>query len=837
MKPALEPKPAAEPRFQGGLARLLQRSERFPVLAIVIVSLTTVIISSYPIIFCGKSYVSPARGLPLVYDEGPPLPGMTGESTVNDHGSDSVVTQIWGVPMGLAESRSLLGQGELPLWNRYSFGGYTLIGQAISMIGDPLHLIVILGHSTAAAWDAKFLLAKFLFCVGFGLLIGRLLKSVALSQIFAALAGYCGAFFFINNHPSFFVLCYAPWILLSAVGWLDLGSRRWVWWALVWLLADFACFNAGHVELAVVLIGGLNLAALVFSLSQCRDFTAALRVFARTTVGSLFFIGLTAPVWLAFLASLPGSFSLHSEIRVNQLPFASLLGIFDDVFFRLPLKSDSFAAVAPGTSFLIAVGAFLALLQWRLLKDEPFFWINTIAIAFWGGCVFGWIPAPLLSAVPMLNRIGHTYTEFSFLLIIHLTIECAYGFKALARIANVNRLLPGMLAIAAILGAILLLFCFGITHRPVPWSYVACAAAGAFGAPILYVFLKCRTSPVPLYGCVLILALAFIPQFRFGLYNFGSTNFLMLPGPRVALAAPSPAIDEIKKDTSGAYRVVGVQRILYGDYAAAYGLEDIRSSAPLVNGELAKLIRTFPGVLTNEDWPIQIVDPVAAHPLLNLLNVKYLLTPARITVQEGLGFRLNADRDLGVLENLDVWPRAFFCDKVSTVSSTQEFIRQLSENRQKAFVAMTPEEIKRIPDMAYLQAVSNATVIPAAHYQLSANSTSFDIHAASAGVVSLTECQTADFQATANGFFEPIFTVNRAFKGIYLDKPGDYHIEFVYRPRYWRLSCALFWIACLGTAALVAGGARNWCVAGTAAGKAVPKNAAKPDSPPDTVNT
>jgi hypothetical protein len=47
-------------------------------------------------------------------------------------------------------------------------------------------------------------------------------------------------------------------------------------------------------------------------------------------------------------------------------------------------------------------------------------------------------------------------------------------------------------------------------------------------------------------------------------------------------------------------------------------------------------------------------------------------------------------------------------------------------------------------------------------------------------------------------------TVNRAFKGIYLDRPGDYHIQFTYRPRYWRLSCALFWIACSTVIVLLA---------------------------------
>jgi hypothetical protein len=48
---------------------------------------------------------------------------------------------------------------------------------------------------------------------------------------------------------------------------------------------------------------------------------------------------------------------------------------------------------------------------------------------------------------------------------------------------------------------------------------------------------------------------------------------------------------------------------------------------------------------------------------------------------------------------------------------------------------------------------------------------------------------------TANSERKEVLTVNRAFKGVYLDKPGDYHIEFIYRPRHWSLACLWFWIS------------------------------------------
>ena len=708
---------------------------------------------------------------------------------------------MWGIPAGFIESRSLLEQGELPLWNRYSHAGDTFIGQAISMLGDPLQLMVILGRGSAGAWDIKFLAAKFLFCAGFGLLILRLVDNRALSLIFAALAAYCGAFFYINDHPVFFVFAYAPWILLSALALLDLQAERPVRRGLVWLLVNFACFNAGDVEAAVVLIGGLNLAAVAYMLTLGRTITDRARVLGRLGVGTLLFIGLTAPVWISFLVSLEGSYSIHSEVRVVQLPLACLPGVFDDLFYLL-LRSDSFAAIAPGSSLLVLAGCILSALNWRQLKGESFFWVNSSAILLWGGCIFGWVPASVLAAVPLLNRIGHIYIDFSYLLVIHLTIQSAYGFQCLAKEENFRRSAVNFLWMILIFGGMVLAYCFRIGHRPIPWSYVLCAGAGAIGAPLLFSFLKSRPRPISAVGWVGIVVLGLAAQFRFGFYSSGKDDLLMLPGPRVVLNAPSPAVDKIKADKTGPFRVVGLRWNFFGDYSAVYGLEDIRSCAPLSNGEFIDLIRKFPGMSFSRDWVMGVADPVAAQALLNLLNVKYLLGAPAIGLQEGLDFWVTDRSDFGVLENLEVWPRAFFSDQVVSISSNGAFIKQLLENRKQPFIALTGDEIEKQPGLRQLETTKLATILPATNYQLLPNSTGFDIHAPSAGMVCLTEGQAKDFTATANREFKKVLTVNRAFKGIYLDQPGDYHIEFTYRPRHWRLACTLFEVAAAGSVAL-----------------------------------
>jgi hypothetical protein len=180
---------------------------------------------------------------------------------------------------------------------------------------------------------------------------------------------------------------------------------------------------------------------------------------------------------------------------------------------------------------------------------------------------------------------------------------------------------------------------------------------------------------------------------------------------------------------------------------------------------------------------------------LNLLNVKYVLTPHNVSLQEGLGFRVTDRSDFGVLENLQVWPRAFFVNQVVSIASNEDFIKHLLENGRQPFVALTREEIEKQPGMHQLETTNQPATWLAVNYRLSVNSTEFDVHAPSAGVVCLTEGQAKDFTAKANNEPKEVLTINRAFKGIYLDKPGDYHVKFTYRPGHWRLACALFWIS------------------------------------------
>jgi hypothetical protein len=280
----------------------------------------------------------------------------------------------------------------------------------------------------------------------------------------------------------------------------------------------------------------------------------------------------------------------------------------------------------------------------------------------------------------------------------------------------------------------------------------------------------------------------------------------MIPGPRETLNAPSAALQKLPAGPADPFRVVGLQCLLWGDYAAVYGLEDIRSCAPLSNSQFIELVSGFPGVsLLPNDWQMQITNPAQAQPLLNLLNVKYVLTPPRVTTSNKIDLRVIDRSDFGVVENPEAWPRAFFDDKLVSLASNEQFIHRLLTGGRQPFIALTPEELAAEPGLDRLEVTNDAPVVPATHYQLGVNATAFDIRAPSAGVVCLTEGQANDFTVRVNDRRGRVLTVNRAFKGVYLDRAGDYRITFTYRPRYWAEACLAFWVSLFSSLAVAIG--------------------------------
>ena len=87
----------------------------------------------------------------------------------------------------------------------------------------------------------------------------------------------------------------------------------------------------------------------------------------------------------------------------------------------------------------------------------------------------------------------------------------------------------------------------------------------------------------------------------------------------------------------------------------------------------------------------------------------------------------------------------------------------------------------------------------ATNYKLTANRTSFRVHANGPGLAVLSEAWMAnDFVATLNGERVPYLRVNHAFKGVRIPAAGDWTVEFRYRPASWGISWIVAALGVLG---------------------------------------
>ncbi|MEO6244583.1 MAG: hypothetical protein ABIQ12_04030, partial [Opitutaceae bacterium] len=244
--------------FRAWCGRFATIGTAHPARAVALVAGFAVVGSAYPVVFLGKSYVSPNLGTALLYDYYPTLPGYTSGETADVKLSDIGAVMWQHVPFSMMQHRAL-AQGELPLWNRYNAAGVPLLAQGQSMFGDPLHFLVIAANGAAWAWDLKYLIAKWLFAAGLGFTVLALTRHGPSALIVALAAPFIGFFLYRINHPAFFSLCYAPWPLYCLVRIAQAETRRAVALGCAGLgLANLALMNSGTVKEAYMLLVSVN---------------------------------------------------------------------------------------------------------------------------------------------------------------------------------------------------------------------------------------------------------------------------------------------------------------------------------------------------------------------------------------------------------------------------------------------------------------------------------------------------------------------------------------------------------------------------------------------------
>ena len=778
----------AQPSAARGWNRMIEWADGHHVQAIALMAIFAAVLSCYPVVFFGKSFVSPDNGVLLLYEKYPTLPGY--ETTVLENARRADVgAMMWELlPYSVVENRAILSDGELPLWNRFNSAGVTLLGQGLSMLGDPLHVGVILAGGASWAWDIKFVVAKALFALGLGLTVFACTGHLPASLILTFSSVYIGFFAFRFNHPAFFSLAYAPWILYCWVHVIRAPSHSpasQVRWLCGLVFANWMVMNSGTAKEAYMLLVSLNLTGALVFLIEKEELRFKLHKGARLLFAQIAFVMISAPVWVTFLEGIRESWSSYGEPAATQISPALFIGLFDDIFYRQLIPAE--AIHAPSANFLILAGLLWTVIGFRQLSADSVFLGMAVSAVIALAMVFGVVPAFVITKVPFLRNVIHIHNTFSVVAIVYLVVLAGFGVKSwFGHVASAQW--PIYTAFTVMILGILLILYLDSAQAAILSAffvkYVAALVIAVVAFPVLIGRLGQRRAAPQL---LVVLVATFIAlHWRHGMYL--ATKFddhVMNPQVRVDLQPQSPAIQSLLRDSRLPFRTVGFDDNLYAGYNAALGVESMYGCDALINPFYRDLMKAVP-IEWRWDWGVIVRknNLRALKPFYDFLNVgRYLAYPSGATV-ELPGLTLEGRYDLDIYRSDTVWPRAFFTNRLATYKSAPELVAMILRRRGRPIAAVQDSVLARHPSLQDLITTRPRSVVAATNYQLTNNTTTFTVTAPERGVVALTEAYSeGDFSVTLNGKPATVFRVNHAFKGVEIDAPGTYTVRFEYWPQ------------------------------------------------------
>jgi len=768
---------------------------RHPIVGLAATSAIAVAIQCHPVIFCGKSFVSPDIGAYLLYDGFPTLPGYQTEPLEDVKGSDSGAIYYHHLHQPRIVRDALFRDGELPLWNRYTMGGVPALGQGQSMFGELLSIPVVLAGGEAWAWDLRFILARWLYAFGAGLAVWLLTRHLLSATVTAATAVFIGFFAFRLNHPAQFSLTAAPWILVAWLALRDAVSLRQLATRGACLaLANWQVHASGTVKEAAVLMLCLNFTGLLLVLLDQVPWRLRLIRTGWATFWGLVYALVTAPMWMVFLGTLRRSASVHDLAAVAQIPPWLFGGFFEDLLFRAMSPGEPHAMSTAGAAVLVGLG-WVVVRFGEVITDRG---LRALVIGFAAGAAvaFGLVPASWILKVPLLANVHHIGNCFSVALIVIGTVLAGGGIRILAaRAAGPawGRDCARFAAFVLILG-----WLYYGARQPAAYSLFFRAYLPSLLLALVVVHLalgSVRLRERPGFLVVVLVGSAAVLLWRHGTYvRTPFDAYVVNPKVRAAFRAPSPAVAYVNEHMREPSRPDGLRYTLFSGFNAMLGWEGVYGVDPMRNGHFDELARAA-GIkklfwaLGMGDWSQWNEEQASRlRTGLDALNVRFHLAPAGTpaTRMDGLTHRLSADLD--VYESETAWPRAFFSNRLWRYGSAEELVDRLNAGPLgRPFAAVQSTDVP-IPGLSEAILTDDASALwtsrPATEYRLTTNTTSFRVEADGPGVVVLTEgFFRDDFRATVNGEPAPLFRANHAFKGVIVPAAGSYEIRFEYWPK------------------------------------------------------
>ena len=669
-------------------------------------------------------------------------------------------------------ARTAVLNGHFPLWSNAFGAGEPFFASFQSAVLSPFTAVTYLLPFPAGLTAVA---AARLFVGGLGMYC--FLRALALGRAAAMIGGVA---FLLNpfsivwlEHPLSAAAAWLPWLLYG----VEAIAQR----ARSAAIATFAtavalALLAGHPETVFKMFLLTGAYAVYRSVESGRP----LRILGWLTLAGLLGVLLASIQLLPFLEYVRASRVLVERGTATQPLFtnppASFVTAFVPDFYGTPLRHRF---VLEGTNYceqqiypglvtwvLAAIGILHPLLRRRAL----FFLSAALvaALAMYGTAV----STIAITLLPPLQVAA--MSRFGLIAIVGIGVAAGIGADVLfsADEARLNRLrrLMSVAAIVAAIGITLIVLAFLLAQadwlRDVrQWTHTLRAltwGALLLAASVTLVLLRPRMSlPAATVLAAVLLSI--------DLLTFADGFHPMLPREHVFPSLPEI---EIPRNDPDLFRVAGWGNALPPNTGYVYGLHDFRVFDAIGLLDYSRLLDAG----FHFDGATHLLVHAATPQLIDLLNIKYVLTPKDIDLPGGR-FELLHDGKARVYRNLRVQPRAFLADgfRILDGNDALRAMRDGAVDLGRIAILRNPIDPASAPEAAS-DSPGTASIV-----RYTDGDVAIETVATGKRLLVLTDVHYPGWRATVDGAEVPILRANYAFRAIAIPA-GQHLVEFRYEP-------------------------------------------------------
>ncbi|MBI4832837.1 MAG: YfhO family protein [Candidatus Lindowbacteria bacterium] len=769
----------------------ISATDRRGLAIIVLVLAVALCFEFWNVVFDGYTLTTSA----LMYGTTPQGPyGYPGNLATNGYPVQDCGASAW-VEVPLTQlARQVALSGHLPLWNPHNAAGMPLAADMVTAPFFPLKLLFLLDTS-AAMWDF-YLLARLLLA---GIFTALFLRSIGASRLAATGSAlfmmFCGqTIYYINTASINSELC-LPGILWAIEKMAQTRSRVYA----LFLALFIASVNVGGLPETsfFVLLFGAAYAAFRLVVLARENAPASRRVLGLGLLASAIGFCLAAPALVPFAEFLGVAHHAHSE-NLSRFAFAPAQIItFFTPFFHGKLGSSWLAGGFPlPPPYIGLVVVTLAAVGFSARgKNWGYVLFFAVSAAFFLARAFDVPGTRWMGNIPLYNK---TYFPRYGGAIFNLSLAVLAGMGLDSLVERKRFPILLFLALPLSVAAIIAGYYRGVSQMlssPMVGSmisprwfdtnlgqYIAfhVFAAFLFLALAVAVVLLARFSRVRPQLCAILLLALYMLEARTYLAQLERTR-------RYEPFTKPPVIDFLRSDREP-FRIVSTERILFPDTSAAFGIDDIRVLQALHHRRYVEFVRRFLMPEMQNDF-VEIDSARLADPVINICNIKYLLSARETDQALPPHFRRVYDAEMIVYENTEVLARAYIPGEIQFVSSGEDALKFLETNRDRAGRGMVA-----VAEDAEQSGRSNSSdlrnsVVRVVSYR--PDRVEIDAKLDADGFVVLLDTNYPGWKATVDGSETKIMPANYLFRAVSVPK-GSHEVIFSYRPRSLSFGLALF---------------------------------------------